>query len=287
MKLQIADGRRQTSKNRRKTLGANFQTSASNVDDFSGWKGIGLVFLCFLFLPTFHSQVVNIENKRIYDDTTGWSGNVSGAFSAIQNQDLLFSANFRPTAQYKTKKQNYFLIGDFVYSKGKQQLYANSGMFHFRFAQRIKQSPWKWESYLQIQYNQLLDQQYRALAGTGLRWKFYDHKNWKFFVGSSTFYEKEEIRTSGLLNENFRWSNYLSWFINPKSNFSFSGATYYQPMWANFNDYRILGQYTLSFKVTKHFSVKTDFMFFHDTRPAAGVRNTIFSTTFGFALQLK
>jgi ABC-type transport system involved in multi-copper enzyme maturation permease subunit len=108
-------------------------------------KVLWLVFvILFLIKTSIHSQVVNIENKRIYDDTVGWSGNISGVFSAIQNQDLLFLANFRPTAQYKSKNQNYFLIGDFTYSKGKEKLYANAGMFHFRFAQRIKSSPWKW-----------------------------------------------------------------------------------------------------------------------------------------------
>lgn len=243
--------------------------------------------LIFYFVSSLHSQVVNIENKRIYDDTVGWSGNISGTFSAIQNQELLFSANFRPTAQYKTKKQNYFLIGDFTYSKGKERVYANAGMFHFRFAQRIKRSPWKWESYAQIQYNELRDQAYRALAGTGLRWKFYDKKNWKFFLGSSTCYEIEEIRTSQELTEDIRWSNYLSWFINPKTFFTFTGATYYQPKWEDFEDYRLLGQYTLSFTITKNFSVKSDFSFFHDTNPPTDVRKTTFSTMFGFGLKIK
>tara|TARA_R110000737_G_scaffold117240_3_gene149952 strand:+ start:5345 stop:6097 length:753 start_codon:yes stop_codon:yes gene_type:complete len=243
--------------------------------------------LFFFFVSSLHSQVVNIENKRIYDDTIGWSGNISGTFSAIQNQDLLFSANFRPTAQYKTKKQNYFLIGDFTYSKGQQKVYSNAGMFHFRFAQRIKNSPWKWESYTQIQYNELRDQAYRTLAGTGLRWKFYDKKNWKFFLGSSTYYEIEEIRTTGEFTEDIRWSNYLSWFIDPKTFFTFSGATYYQPKWEDFDDYRMLGQYTLSFKVTNNFSVKTDFSFFHDTNPPTDVRKTTFSTMFGFGLKIK
>jgi len=248
-----------------------------------------IVFLIVLISFPFaiDAQVVNIENKRIYDDTTGWSGNMSGAFSAIQNNDLLFTANFRPTAQYKTKKQNYFLIGDFSYSKGKEKVYANAGMFHFRFAQRIKESPWKWESYAQIQYNELLDQAYRSLVGTGLRWKFYDNKNWKFFAGSSAYYETEKISTTGQINKDMRWSNYLSWFIDPKTFFSFTGATYYQPNWQNFDDFRLLGQYTLSFKVTTRFSVKTDFTFFHDSKPADGVRNTIYSSTFGFGLKIK
>lgn len=49
----------------------------------------------------------------------------------------------------------------------------------------INNSAWKWESYAQIQYNQLLNQRLRALGGTGLRWKFIDTNNVRFFAGSS------------------------------------------------------------------------------------------------------
>ena len=246
-----------------------------------------LFLILLFFVPKLIlSQVVNIENKRIYDDTIGWSGNLSGTFSSIQNNDLLFSANFRPTAQYKTKRQNYFLIGDFTYSKGKEKVYANAGLFHFRFAQRIKNSGWKWESYAQIQYNELRDQSYRTLAGTGLRCKFYDKENWKFFAGSSTYYEIERIQTTQEVDEDIRWSNYLSWFIDPKTFFTFTGATYYQPKWEDFEDYRILGQYTLAFKVTKNFNIKLDLSFFHDTKPPVGIPKTTFSSMFGFGLKI-
>ncbi len=240
------------------------------------------LFFSILLACSGQAQVVNIENKRIYDDTTGWSGEVTGLFSAQKNQDLLLSANFRPRAQFKTKKQNFFLIGDYVFSKGQDRVYSNAGMFHFRYAYRIKASAWKWEAYSQIQYNELLDQRYRFLNGAGIRVKFYDKKRWKFFAGTSTFYEQEQFQSNKSIVEDVRWSNYLSWFIDPKTFFSFTGATYYQPLWSDFNDYRISGQYVLSFTVTKHFSIKTNLNFFHDSKPQLDVPKTIYATTVGF-----
>ncbi len=226
--------------------------------------------------------MVNIENRRIYDDTTGWSGEVTGLFSAQQNKDLLVSANFRPRAQFKTKKQNFFLIGDYVFSKGKERVFSNAGMFHFRYAYRIRKSPWKWEAYSQIQYNELLDQRYRFLNGAGIRWKFYDKDRWKFFAGTSTFYEQEQFASTNSIREDLRSSTYLSWFIDPKTFFSFTGATYFQPLWRNFNDYRLSGQYVLSFTVTKQFSIKSNLSFFHDSNPQPNVPKTIYATTVGF-----
>ena len=63
------------------------------------------IAFCFYFsLITWlvNSQVVNIENRRIYDDTSGWSGAFDAGFSAVQNKDLLLNATFRPRLQYKT-----------------------------------------------------------------------------------------------------------------------------------------------------------------------------------------
>ena len=247
-------------------------------------KTVWTILLC-LFSLTTQAQVVNIENKRIYDDTSGWSGTLEGGFSAVQNDKLLYSLNFRPRVQYKTRKHYYLLLSDIVYTGG-EEVYANSGMLHFRYAYRLWNSPWKWESYAQVQYNELLNQRIRSLAGTGLRWKFWDKNNIRFFVGSSTFYEYEELQTDAVTNEALRWSNYLSWFIDTKKGFSFTAVTYAQPMWADFNDIRISGQYTLAFHVFKRVDLKLEYNLFYDSRPPVGVRNMVFSTSAGFKIRL-
>lgn len=253
----------------------------------SKFKHILLLVLFSLSIPTINSQVVNIENKRIYDDTSGWSGNVEASFSAQQTKDLLFALNFKHLIQYKTRKHYYLIMSDLRYSGGRI-VYANSGMAHARYAYRIKDGPWKWESYAQVQYNQLLLQKSRSLAGIGLRWKFYDKKESKFFAGSSVFYEYEEIQSepTDIYNQTFRWSNYLSWFIN-RPTFAFTAATYYQPSLADFKDYRISGQYTYLFKVKKRIDFKFELTGFYDSKPPETVRDFTFSSTFGIVLRLK
>jgi hypothetical protein len=244
-----------------------------------------LLFLCFVVFQSF-SQVVNIENKRIYDDTSGWSGAVDASFSAMKNTDLLTNFSLRPRVQYKTSKHYYFLISDLNYSKGASKVYSNMGMAHFRYAYRIN-GPWKWESYAQIQYNQLLDQQMRSLVGSGLRWKFYDNKKSKYFVGSSVFYEYEQIRTTALINQEYRMSNYISWYVDPKTSFYFTAATYYQPLLKDFKDYRFLGQYSLNFKMTKKIDARFEWTSFFDSKPALNVVNWTFSSSFGIRLKME
>lgn len=232
------------------------------------------------------SQVVNIENKRIYDDTSGWSGSLDAGFSAIQNDKLFYSLNFRPKVQYKTRKHYYLLLSDLVYTAGEEQVYANSGMSHFRYAYRLFNGPWKWESYAQVQYNQLLNQKIRALTGTGLRWKFLDTAGVRFFAGTSTFYEYEELQTDHVINRGFRWSNYLSWFIDTKKGWSFTGATYAQPLWSDLSDFRIMGQYALGFHVLKRLDIRMEYNFFYDSRPPVNVRKMVFSSSAGFRVRL-
>ncbi len=237
------------------------------------------------------SQVVNIENRRIYDDTSGISGSISASFSAMRNKDLLISSTIRPLIQYKTPKHYYLLLGDWSYSKSSNNTYSNAGMLHFRYAYRIgflqkkQKNPWKWESYTQVQYNQLLRQKMRALLGTGLRWKMVDNKIVRVFIGTSVFYE-HEILLNDAVNKNFRSSTYLSWFFNWKGKWSFSGTNYFQPRLDLFNDNRFMGQYAITYKLRKNIGLRWDANVFYDSRPADNVINTVYNTTFGIQIGL-
>lgn len=240
------------------------------------------MFICFTFS---FAQVVNIENKRIYDDTTGISGLIDASVSAMKTKDLLFNFSFRPVVQYKTPCHYYLFINDLMYSKGGSQLYANYGLSHFRYAYRIK-GPLKWESYAQVQYNQLLDQRSRSLAGTGLRIKLLDIKGYRLIFGTSTFYEIERINSTNAVTKNMRWSNYFSWFMESKNQLSFSGVMYYQPVWTDLNDFRFMGQYTLIFHVTKRTDFKFEVSHFYDSRPTVGVVKSYFNSSFGIKVRL-
>lgn len=245
------------------------------------------LFLCLAGGLGVNAQIVNIENRRIYEDTSGWSGSLDAGMSITQNSaDVLYSGNFRPRAQYKTRKNHFLIISDLNYTASNKTTFANSGMAHFRYARRIKNSPWKWEGYTQIQYNQLLNQRVRYLVGTGPRWKFIDTNNIRFFVGTSTFWEYEELTEDGIINSNFRWSNYLSWFIRTKSGFSFSATTYYQPRWDKMKDFRFSGQYQIAQALTKRLDMRFEFNMFYDSEPPVNVRKTVFSSSAGFRVRL-
>lgn len=250
------------------------------------------LFFIFLNFQFAFSQVVNIENRRIYDDTAGISGSIFGSFSALQNQNLLLSGAFRPLVQYKTKMHYYLFIGDWNFSKSAQAVYSNSGMAHFRYAYRLAflskkpKSPWKLEVYSQIQYNQLLRQKMRALAGSGLRWKIIEKRDrYRAFWGGSTLYEYEVLLDDSVI-KNFRFSTYLSWHIGLPVKFTFSGTNYYQPRIDNFADTRFMGQYSLSYRLNRSISLRADANVFYQSRPVENVRSIVYNTTLGLNIGL-
>ncbi len=251
-----------------------------------------LVFISILFCFAVNCQVVNIENKRIYDDTAGLSGSILASFSANLNQVWLVNGSFRPQIQYKTKMHYFLLLGDLGYSRGADQTFANWGMIHFRYTYRLNflphhtyKSPWKWEVYSQIQYNQLLRQKERSLFGTGPRLKIAENKSIRLFVGTSVYFE-HEVLLDGIINNDFRSSTYLSWFMNFNNKLSSSGVSYYQPRVDLLSDSRFMGQYSLSYKLRKNLSVRWEASIYYDSDPALTVNKSAFNTTLGFQLGL-
>lgn len=238
------------------------------------------------------AQIVNIENRRIYDDTLGWSGALDGNLSVVQNKELLVNGGFRPRVQFKTKRNYFLLLTDWFYSKAPSAVYANSGMIHFRYAWRLpsrvqgKRSPWKWESYTQVQYNQLLDQRLRAIAGTGLRLKSIDSPKWRVFLGSSVLFEHEELRSSYTVIQDVRWSNYASLFATLTKQVYLTSVIYVQPLIRDFEDVRFMSQLTLAFNVFKRADLRFEFNHFYDAAPPVGVRKLIFNGTLGFRVRL-
>jgi len=239
-----------------------------------------LIVLIIALSSSMFAQVVNVENKRNYDDTAGVSGGIDASFTALKTKDLIVNFFLRPRVQYKTQKNYFLLLSDVVYSKGGTNVFSNLGMFHFRYAYRIK-GGLKWENYYQIQYNQLLSQRSRMLLGSGLRQKCFDKKGYKFFIGSSVFIEREESIAAIPIEYGVRSSNYLSWYFDPKSHFFFSGVVYVQPLFSDFNDIRILGQYALNFKFTKRTDFKIEFSHLFDSNPFIGVVRFTFNSSFG------
>jgi len=276
-----------------------------------------------LFFGSIFAQVVNIENKRINDGSYGLSGALDMTLATFQQDDLLVTFTFKPLIQYKFGKKNSLVVGnkdlaegqdtlstasknkhllllinDLKYSASKEETFANFGMSHLRYAYRIGESIWKSESYVQVQYNELLLERVRVLTGSGFRAKLLNkvkayedghEKVFRLFAGTSLFYEYEEIthveRSIQYINT-LRWNTYLSTYFHFKT-LELTSSTYFQPnISSSISDHRILGDYAFLFHVSDPFRVKVNIAYFYDSRPAPTVASTILSMSLGFVYHL-
>lgn len=248
------------------------------------------VFLLLFFITTVQlgfAQVVNIEGKRINSDSTGFDGQLEGNFSMNQNNTFLVSLNTKAQVQYKWENDLLLLVGDWRFTIGDQQRFLNDGMLHLRYNRKINN--WlRLEVFNQIQYNELLSVHFRYLLGFGPRFKLTGKSEvFKMYLGTMYMLEYEDVKSDDTIHVDSRMSNYLSWTLDPPGPFSFTATTYYQPLFKDWEDFRLSGMYNFKFRVIKRLDFKVDFNFLFDSRPPSTIRKFIFSLSTGVIFKFR
>lgn len=235
--------------------------------------------------PKLQAQVINIEDKRIRTDTTGWSGSGELAFYANKNNDMLVSLQTDLHLQYKTKKSLVLLLTDIATVQvNENDRFVNSGFQHVRYNYKLRDR-FVWEAFVQGQYNEPLDIDYRLLAGTGPRFKVFGTDTFRLYVATLYMYEIEA--NPGELNteNNHRMSSYLSFTFTPNDHVSIVSTTYYQPNVADLKDRRISTTLDIKSYLTEKLYLKVNYNMLDDSRPAPGIVNTIYEFTAGVGLE--
>ena len=123
--------------------------------------------LSLLLATTVSGQIVNIEKKRIADDSTGWFGSANINFSGSRSTKSYLAFYAGTLLEYKSKsnKDLWLFITDLSVISAEQEKFSNSGFGHLRYNHKFGKSV-RWEVFTQLQYNALTKIQRRAmLAG--------------------------------------------------------------------------------------------------------------------------
>lgn len=97
-----------------------------------------------------------------------------------------------------------------------------------------------------------------------------DSKAFKFYAGTLAMYEHERDKKPEVTYKEIRGDAYVSVTYKANAVFDATATTFYQPLFRAPKDFRILNQVTFTIKVTKHFSVTTNWNYSYDAFPAAG-----------------
>lgn len=247
-------------------------------------------YACFLsiFLLTFslltQAQLVNIESQRIQSDSDGVYGSLSAnlAFSSNTKTALVFDASSQ--IEYKKKKDLLLFLANYGFVSGDQEAFFNSAFAHLRYNHKIG-PVLRWEVFTQIQFNKISKIDLRYLLGTGPRFKIFSSKTIQLYAATAAMFEYEEDDVpENAYHRDLRSSSYGSITLTPGKQVKIISTTYYQPLFADFNDFRILNEETMQILISKKFSVEPKFIFAHDSRPVVDVPHDsyYFSTSFKY-----
>lgn len=228
-----------------------------------------LIWLFLLFPMLAKAQLVNIESKRIQTDSIRFVLNADFAFNHTNNDGAKVNQiDASITTQLKSKdyKKIYLFLGNYKLIDSEEKNLQNSWFLHGRFNYKLNKLI-RLEAFIQGQYNQLLVVEQRNLVGLGLRAKWIDKENFTGYLGNSYLYEVEYSDEAGTTNYNHRNSTYLSLSYFPKSErFFITNTFYYQPLYKDFRDYRILEQFRLDIPLSNWFKVFTVYDYYFDSK---------------------
>ena len=227
---------------------------------------LGLLCLCPALLS---AQLVNIEAKRMQTDSVRFTLNADFSFDHSNNDGTVVNEiDAALTTQFKSKdlRKIYFLLGNYKLIDSEEKNLQNAwflhGRFNYQFTQKLR-----FELFLQGQYNQLLVVEQRNLVGAGLRVKWVDKERFTGYLGNSYMYEVEYSDQAGTTKYNHRNSTYFTLSYAPKTGkFSVANTLYYQPLYRDLNDYRILEQFRLDIPLSGWLKIFTIYNYYFDSK---------------------
>jgi hypothetical protein len=243
-----------------------------------------LIIILLLIVIPLHSQIVNIENDRIPNDTTLFTGYVKLYSNFFQYESRTFQLGNEFHIQYKKNNVLVLFITDLNVLKSGSELIQCYNDQHLRFNYNLNKYL-TYESFLQTQYNYQLDINLRTDFGNGLRLRIKD-KKFKVFYGLLIMYEYYVNNHQPCYQNGLLLDNYLSFNIKFNKNFKINNTVYYEPYIFNLNNYRILNNFTTSFNVSKCFALDESFNVlyyrYHPSNIGSFTSNQIFSLRYNF-----
>ena len=256
-----------------------------------------LIFCVVSTTTTVSEAQINTEKLRSKNATEGVSGNVGTSVILRQGNvnRLRVDASFRvqhetlqnantntaTTGGEKTTKQLMFIVGELTFAEkdtaNGTEVFINRSFTHARYGYMIWPS-FGPEVFSQIQYNQSIRLQFRALGGLGLRWAAFESEFADLYLGSGYMFEHEvlDVAEPNVETNHHRLTNYASLSVKLLDNkIGLLNTAYIQPRVDELSDYRFISDSILSFVVTKNLSLGVVFNLRYDSEPPPEVEEKL------------
>ena len=220
---------------------------------------IAIIILNFSVLK---AQVVNIENKRFYNDTSKFTGRAKFETLGFKNVSNVFNFGTSINLQYHEGRNKLMFVGDIFYLISDSFVVDDNAYAHLRYNYQIN-SLVTFEAYLQSQFNRILKISSRTLGGAGVRLNLLADKHNKLFYGLSLLYEHQVDKPDQLEWSAVRASTYLTYHFQITHFAELANTFYYQPNIRNIYDKRLLDEFSIMIDATKWLTFESSFYILH------------------------
>lgn len=233
-----------------------------------------LILVLSILTTSMFSQIVNIENKRLFNKNEGVNGSAEVNFDYTLNTKEVLKLGNKIRINYLRKKHQLLLVTDHSIIKTDGNNSINKGFLHLRYNYTVKDSGrWSFEAYQQVQFNQIQKIDIRALLGTGFRVNLIDKISRQLIAGTGIMAEYEDLIGIGT-SLHVLSSSYLSFDYQITKSVGLNTICYIQPKITDLGNYRFSNETSLRFIISKHLDFKVSYSVTHDSRDIEGVRKT-------------
>jgi hypothetical protein len=246
------------------------------------------------------AQIVNTEKLRFFQKENGWVGDADFRFGLARNkagQTLSLGSSGR--LEYLLDQNRWMVLGGYYLTQFRNvndpgtvpRNFNNWGFSHFRYNRTLGKRLTV-EAFLQGQFDEVQEIDFRFLSGTGLRLHLHETDSSTLYWGTLLMFEYEESsddpnnEANITYHRDLRLSTYLSAAFKVKNYLTCNQVTYFQPNVMAWGDFRISSETRLSIKIRKNLSLDTYFLLIYDTQPARTVPRTMYSLTNGLSLSI-
>ena len=242
---------------------------------------IRLVAPCFILCLAFCSPLVAQVN--IFTDETmqqmqlkpGWYNSIALDLTYRAGNTDLLTTQTRFRSDYLSKTYHGFVFGSLQQGRRSGDFFINKGMAHARVIRHLTEHILL-ESFIQKQFNESILLNDRNLAGGGIRLASRPPSSrFNVYLGIGGMWEHERIKDKvhgEITTHIFRSTNYINWTWRLDERITTSATGYYQFHVRHFQDYRILFQGSVTFRLTTKLAFPLRVNFRYDNEPPTNIR---------------
>lgn len=247
-----------------------------------------IFFLIFyiLFSSSLAFSQVNIESKRV-DSNKFFSFLSETGIKLDKGNVKTLEIDLNKRIDLKISENNkILLLSKYSYGEADNKKFKDEFYSHIRLTSMIFfKNRFGIEEFFQIQKNEFYDLSIRQVAGFSTRTHLYksNSKVFNSYLGIGIMKEWEEL-INDKNNENIRSTNYITFITETKNKHKIISVTYYQPLFVDYKDYRIISENTIIFVLNKFISLKNSLSYQFDSNPPKNINENNISAKMSFIL---